>query len=253
MSAKNGIINKLVKVLIKIYRIYHFYSSPTRFVIRKTAKAFFPHIEACGSVLEVGGGNAMMEKLITSLCRSNKFISTDIDATESTDLVCDAQMLPFPKNSFNLVVAFEVIEHIPDTVLFLEEINRVLKRGGYVFISVPFVYGTHDYYDYYRWTTKGLETIFNKHNLKVVKVNKCGGTFYTITSLISNYIHQTFSGKRIGWRSRGIGKKIYFSVMTVLLFPVMVFGWVSYFLDSLLDRDSQNTSGIVVILKKIPN
>jgi len=42
-----------------------------------------------------------------------------------------------PDNSFDLVVSFQVIEHIKDDKLFLQEINRVLKPGGKAMISTP--------------------------------------------------------------------------------------------------------------------
>ncbi|WP_339865907.1 methyltransferase domain-containing protein [uncultured Algoriphagus sp.] len=41
------------------------------------------------------------------------------------------------ENSFDTVVSFQVIEHIPNDRLFLEEIYRVLKPGGKAVISTP--------------------------------------------------------------------------------------------------------------------
>lgn len=45
--------------------------------------------------------------------------------------------LDFPDNFFDLVVAFEVIEHIDKHEKALDEIFRVLKPGGILFISTP--------------------------------------------------------------------------------------------------------------------
>jgi ubiquinone/menaquinone biosynthesis C-methylase UbiE len=42
-----------------------------------------------------------------------------------------------PSNSFDSVVSFQVIEHIQQDQLFLEEIYRVLKPGGVAMISTP--------------------------------------------------------------------------------------------------------------------
>ena len=43
----------------------------------------------------------------------------------------------FPDNTYDTIVSFQVIEHIPDDRLFLQEIYRMLKPGGKVVISTP--------------------------------------------------------------------------------------------------------------------
>jgi SAM-dependent methyltransferase len=45
--------------------------------------------------------------------------------------------LPYPDNSFDTVVSFQVIEHIQNDVQFLEEINRVLRPGGVALLTTP--------------------------------------------------------------------------------------------------------------------
>lgn len=49
----------------------------------------------------------------------------------------DVTKIPYPGNFFDLIIAGEIIEHIYDTDFFLEELNRMLKPGGYVLISTP--------------------------------------------------------------------------------------------------------------------
>jgi SAM-dependent methyltransferase len=43
----------------------------------------------------------------------------------------------FENNSFDTVISFQVIEHIRQDALFLQEIHRVLKPGGLALISTP--------------------------------------------------------------------------------------------------------------------
>lgn len=52
--------------------------------------------------------------------------------------VCDIEQgLNFQDENFDAVVACEVIEHLYDTDYFIKEIRRVVKSGGYVFLSTP--------------------------------------------------------------------------------------------------------------------
>jgi len=52
-------------------------------------------------------------------------------------LVSSCAVMPFPENAFDLVVAFEVIEHLPDHRAFLQECARVLTRHGLFIVSSP--------------------------------------------------------------------------------------------------------------------
>jgi SAM-dependent methyltransferase len=45
--------------------------------------------------------------------------------------------VPFPADSFDLVIAFEVIEHLPDFRAFLDDSARVLTREGLFLVSSP--------------------------------------------------------------------------------------------------------------------
>jgi len=49
----------------------------------------------------------------------------------------NALQLPFRDRSVDAVVAFEVIEHLPNVAQALDEILRVLRRPGYIIIGLP--------------------------------------------------------------------------------------------------------------------
>jgi SAM-dependent methyltransferase len=49
----------------------------------------------------------------------------------------DALKLPFPDAAFDRVICSEVLEHIPDDVSAMYELNRVLRPGGTMAITVP--------------------------------------------------------------------------------------------------------------------
>jgi SAM-dependent methyltransferase len=240
----------MIKLLTKFYRAYVFYASPTKLVIRHVTKIFFNKIPPCLSVIEIGGGNAMMRSTLQQACRSESYISTDIEPTDNTDVVCDAQNMIFSDDDADVIAAFEVMEHIPDTDKFLSEVRRVLRPNGYLVISVPFLYGKHDYQDFYRWTSQGLEYVMNKHGLKVLLVKNRGGTFLTMVTLLSNLIHSKFQPSDNSWRARGAWRKIYYGFMAIIMLPITLLSWLAFWLDITIDRNSANPSGFVLIAQK---
>ncbi|MCE5361415.1 MAG: class I SAM-dependent methyltransferase, partial [Acidithiobacillus sp.] len=57
--------------------------------------------------------------------------------TNLTFRVGSATDIPYPDESFDLVVSFETIEHLAEQEQMLEEICRVLRRDGILIISTP--------------------------------------------------------------------------------------------------------------------
>ena len=81
------------------------------------------------NVLEVACGDGTLSEMMS---KNNQVTGIDIDD-------CDLQKdsLPYCNNSFNVVVASEIIEHIWDCDRFLQDIRRVLKPGGRLIITTP--------------------------------------------------------------------------------------------------------------------
>jgi ubiquinone/menaquinone biosynthesis C-methylase UbiE len=244
-------MKNVIYALTKVYRNYCFYMAPARLVIRGTVKRFFSNQSPCPKILEVGGGTAMMKDLLRTSCRSQQFISSDIAPTENTDVVCDAQDLPFSDSEFDLVAAFDVMEHIPDTHKFLGEISRVLQRDGYVTMSIPFMYGRHDQQDFYRWTPQGLEKTLGDHGFKVVALKKIGGICLTLLTLIAQYVYHRTAPLNLGWRANKFNEKLYYVVLKIIVFPIDVLSWIAFFLDALIDNDSANPGGLVFVAQKV--
>ena len=54
-----------------------------------------------------------------------------------TQVQGDGTRLPFPDNTFDKIIASEVLEHIPDDVAAYDEFFRILKPGGSIAATVP--------------------------------------------------------------------------------------------------------------------
>jgi len=99
-------------------------------------------------VLELGcgsgfGANILSKytKNLSAVDRDEKALERAKAANETVDFynadILDG--LPFEKNSFDAIIAFQIFEHIhPDNSLqFLKEINRILKTGGHLYLTTP--------------------------------------------------------------------------------------------------------------------
>ncbi|MGB9959957.1 MAG: class I SAM-dependent methyltransferase [Candidatus Bathyarchaeales archaeon] len=74
----------------------------------------------------------------------------------------DAEHLAFASESFNVVIASEVVEHLWDPLSFFNEAYRVLRSGGYMIISTPeglesLRYDSHKHY----FTVEGLRRMLS--------------------------------------------------------------------------------------------
>ncbi len=61
--------------------------------------------------------------------------------------VCSATNLQYPDEQFDVVCSFDVFEHIEDDKKVVTEVYRVLKKGGFLFFTVPafnFLFSAHD-------------------------------------------------------------------------------------------------------------
>ena len=68
-----------------------------------------------------------------------EYITADL-SSPLADIKMDIHNMPFEDENFNFVMCNHVLEHVDDDIRALEEIRRVLKKGGKGIIQVPFYY-----------------------------------------------------------------------------------------------------------------
>ena len=75
-----------------------------------------------------------------------------------------------------------MVEHIFNIDEILPELNRVIKKGGKMLITCPFVWHEHEVpVDYARYTQFALKHLFTKHGFTILLADK-SGDFTTATS-----------------------------------------------------------------------
>jgi SAM-dependent methyltransferase len=108
----------------------------------------------------------------------------------SPDVRADlAAPLPFTDAAFDAVICTEVLEHVADATVLLEELARVLRPGGYAVVTVPFVFHYHeDPEDVRRYTPPGLRRAL-EHAGFDVEFNAGLGTKLTALCLLAEAVH----------------------------------------------------------------
>lgn len=121
-----------------------------------------------GRVLDVGCADGWARDLLAEC----EYIGLDYPTTASglygtrPHVFADGAFLPFASSSFDTVLLLEVLEHVIDAEQVVAEINRVLKPGGILVVSIPFLYPLHDApHDYRRYTAPGLNKVLSQAGL----------------------------------------------------------------------------------------
>ena len=114
-----------------------------------------------GIILDIGSADRWIEMHFDV---NTQYVALDYPETgqdlyqSRPDVFADAASLPFQDDSIDTVLLLEVLEHIAEPRKALKEIARVLKPGGRVLLTMPFIYPVHDApFDFQRYTQFGLE------------------------------------------------------------------------------------------------
>lgn len=144
-------------------------------------------MHAHGVVLDIGCADRWIERLLPT---GTRYVGVDYWETGKNlykaqpDIYADAAMLPLATESCDCVVLLEVLEHIRNPQAALHEIARVLRPGGKLLLSIPFLYPTHDApHDYQRLTHHGLDRDLENAGLQVISTEARLSTIETAAML----------------------------------------------------------------------
>lgn len=167
---------------------YSIFFQPAYFIrkgLYNSVKALAPLLG--GKVLDFGCGAKPYKSLFTN---ASSYIGLDIEvsghdhANEDVDVYYDGKIIPFEDGSFDNVFATEVFEHIFNIDDVLPEIKRVIKPGGLLLITCPFVCPEHEKpYDYARYTSFGIKHLLEKHGFRIKKQIKTGNYIETVAQV----------------------------------------------------------------------
>lgn len=149
-------------------------------------------------VLEIGCGNGDVLKVLEQRykcvvgCDISKFALSKMDKRFNV-LLADAIKLPFRNNSFELIVAIDVLEHIENDRIAFESWTNLLMDGGILVLSVPYNQKLWDVDDekvghYRRYNYADIQNLATQNNLQLECIKYSGFPFYRVIRWILNRI-----------------------------------------------------------------
>lgn len=195
--------------------------TPHRNMLERELKVVLPLLS--GTIIDIGSQNRRYDSLMKT-----RPIAVDLVAnTEKDVLVGDVTKLEFPDAVFDNVVCLEVLEYVGTPEKAASEIHRILRPGGTLVLSVPFMYKTHD--DRMRYTENHLRGVFR--DFSSVDIRSIGNAYTVILDIIFSAIkHVRFAPLRY--------------LATIFYLPFALF------IPNRISRKTRHPSGYVLIAKK---
>jgi 2-polyprenyl-3-methyl-5-hydroxy-6-metoxy-1,4-benzoquinol methylase len=158
-----------------------------------------------GTVLDIGSGYGYFRKAL----EQSNYQHVGIEVSKHACNICKSlyvfdtyngilnDYVNIFQNKFDIVTLWDVIEHIPDPIQFLSEINSVLKPGGYVVIKTPNINCIEFklFTSYYHSLKREHLTLFSNNSL--IDYGKQADLHYHYSTSISHLLKGFFDDNTI--------------------------------------------------------
>lgn len=193
-----------------------------------------------GILLDFGCGQKPYENLFNC----TQYIGLDIKTSghshkkSKVDVFYDGNHIPFEDQYFDSIFSSEVLTHVFNTPEILKELNRVLKPGGVILITVPFSWFENEIpYDNNRFTSFGINYSLEQAGFNIIKTEKTTNFIQTIFQLINAYVFHN------------IGVNKFLQLLTIILI-IAPFNFLGLVLSLILPKDNSLYCNNIVLAKK---
>lgn len=124
-------------------------------------KNYLPEVD--GPVLEIGSKDYGSTTSFRDVYVNSDYIGLDMEGGKGVDVVQDLTegIGHLNEKYFSLVICCSVLEHVRRPWIMADNITRIVKPGGKLYMSVPWVWRYHAYPDdYFRFSHRGIKELF---------------------------------------------------------------------------------------------
>lgn len=224
--------------------------------LTSSVEALVPH--AKGILLDVGGSETPYRKMFDGkvqgyfgmeyppaiLDKQPEMWDLLYSVNHLVNLLGDGARLPIRDRSVDTVLSTEVLEHVPDPALLVYEMARVLKPGGKLLLTVPFIQPLHELpSDYYRFTPSSLHRFATLAGLDVESITPRGNFASANGAMLSQWLIRSVGAVK----RQSDGSVILSRWRSVLLFPVTAAIQVAFHLASKITNDETVCHGYSLV------
>jgi SAM-dependent methyltransferase len=148
------------------------------------ALAYAAERYARGRLLDIGCGSKPWARLLAPHVDEHIGIDRVESAREdaSVDVIASAYDVPLEDDTADTVLLSAVLEHLERPDLALAECRRLLKPGGHLVITAPFIWHIHEQpRDFFRFSPYGLRYLIESAGLEVVELVPLAGAWTTFS------------------------------------------------------------------------
>lgn len=221
---------------------------PDSFRIKRFVKSAIQATTAGDRILDAGAGECRNRELI----ENQTYIALDAACGDQSwnysglDAIANLEKVPFKPNSFDLVICTQVLEHVREPQIVLNEFFRITKEGGSICISAPQGWGVHQApYDFFRYTHFGLRHLLEKAGFEMISITpSCGYYGYLANRL-------TVLPKTLFWQIKRSWLRLLLSPFELLSYGVFVL-LLPIILNSIdfMDKNRNYTLNYFVLARK---
>nr|QIP04562.1 class I SAM-dependent methyltransferase [Bradyrhizobium symbiodeficiens] len=156
-------------------------------------------VPAGSKVLDVGAGSAPYRALFAHC----KYLTQDFAQLKDEqlrhggyapiDFVSQANAIPVPDASFDVIICTEVLEHVPEPIAVIREFGRIVVPGGHLILTAPLGSGIHQepYHFYGGYTPYWYQRFLEEAGFGSIVVVANAGTLRHIAQETIRFVRMT--------------------------------------------------------------
>lgn len=168
-------------------------------------------------VLDVGCGQMPYRSLFAGRSGIASYEGADIEGEHAVAVRIDpvSERILAEDDSYDLIVSFQTLEHVPRADRLLKECMRILRPGGVFFCTAPFIFEYHAVPgDYHRWTVDGLACELGVAGFSAIVAEPVESDWESLISVAELVI-----ARKLGYL---LGKPVFFALNLLGFLPMRI-------------------------------